>query len=79
MSYIKAWLKQCKKAITDREFEKARDLCNDILEEEPQNYNALVFSGLIYQHLNDIEKSELDYQKAIRLDLNQQLAWQVFS
>lgn len=79
MSHVKTKLKQARDAIGKKDFSKARDAALQVLEYEPDNYNANVFLALAHLELGELAESEQAYQKAIELNKTQVLAWQGLS
>ncbi|CDO72766.1 hypothetical protein BN946_scf184994.g19 [Trametes cinnabarina] len=75
-AFVKSKLKAAREALAKQDNEKARDAALGVLEYEPDNYNANVFLGLAYLRLDEVEKSEQAYRKAIELNPDQALAWQ---
>ena len=73
---VKTLLKDARKFITDKEYDKALEVCKTILGAE-KNYNALVFAGLAYQKLGQLELCISSYETACALQPQQVLAWQV--
>jgi Tfp pilus assembly protein PilF len=72
-------LKEARKAIDLKDYETALKHCRQVLESDPKNYTALLFSGISYANLDppQIQKSEQSYKDAIVIDRNNPLAWQV--
>ncbi|CCM00695.1 uncharacterized protein FIBRA_02734 [Fibroporia radiculosa] len=75
-TFAKGKLKAAREAIGKKDYEKARDTSTEVLEYEPENYNANVFLGLALLNLKQIESSEQAYQKAAASSPDQPLAWQ---
>ena len=75
MSFIKNQLKVARSAINDKNYEYSAELCTQILENDPSNYNALVFLGLSLLELGEVEKSKLSYLKAIDISSDNLLAF----
>ncbi|EGN99549.1 hypothetical protein SERLA73DRAFT_159810 [Serpula lacrymans var. lacrymans S7.3] len=78
-SFAKAKLKAAREALGKKQYEIAREAASQVLDYEPDNYNAHVFLGLASLELNQYEKSEQFYRKAIELNSDQILAWQGIS
>ncbi|KAH7915212.1 superkiller protein 3 [Hygrophoropsis aurantiaca] len=78
-SFSKAKLKAARDALGKKQYEVARDAATQVLDYEPDNYNAHVFLGLAYLELGENEKSEQFYRKATDLKPDQILAWQGIS
>ncbi|TFK75308.1 TPR-like protein [Pluteus cervinus] len=76
MSSVKASLKRARDAIGKKDYPTARDASNQVLEYEPENYNAHVFLALSLLELKEHDASEQAYQMAIKLQPDQVLAWQ---
>lgn len=79
MSFVKNKLKLARDALSKKDYVKARDAAAQVLEDEPDNYNANVFLGLASLELGQHEKSEQAYRNAIQLNRDQALAWQGIS
>jgi superkiller protein 3 len=73
----KLQLKAARDSIGQKNFDYAQQICEDILEVEPANYTALVFSGLALKELERFEDSKTQYTKAIASQPTQILAYQV--
>ncbi|KAG9304605.1 hypothetical protein G9A89_020169 [Geosiphon pyriformis] len=67
-NYVKNALKLAKDALQVKHYEEALKNCEKVLQYEPDNYNAYVFLGVIYQNLNRLEESLQAYQKAIEIN-----------
>jgi tetratricopeptide (TPR) repeat protein len=78
-SSINFLLKEAHKSIDAKDYASALKYCQEVLEFDPKNYNALIFTGVSYANLNppQIEKSEDAYKNAIAIDDKKPLAWQV--
>jgi tetratricopeptide (TPR) repeat protein len=72
----KLQLKAARDAIAQKNFDYAEQLCEDILELDPEHYTALVFSGLALKELERFEESKQRYEKAIKIQPGQILAFQ---
>ncbi|KAF5351978.1 hypothetical protein D9756_007386 [Leucocoprinus leucothites] len=79
MSFAKAKLKLARDSIGKKDFTAARDAANEVLEYEPENYNAHVFLALALFKLDQLDESEQTYRKAIELSPETILAWQGLS
>jgi tetratricopeptide (TPR) repeat protein len=75
----KLQLKAARDAIGQKNYDYACSLCEDILELDPENYTALVFSGAALKELERFDESKKQYQKAIKSQPKQLLAYQVIS
>ncbi|KAF8135619.1 hypothetical protein EV363DRAFT_1321133 [Boletus edulis] len=75
-SLAKTKLKTARDALGKKQYETARDAALQVLDYEPDNYNAHVFLGLAFLELGENDKSEQYYRKAIELKPDQALAWQ---
>uniref|UniRef100_T1IWR9 Tetratricopeptide repeat protein 37 n=1 Tax=Strigamia maritima TaxID=126957 RepID=T1IWR9_STRMM len=73
---VKSRLKDAREAIRKKEFDVALKHAEEVLNSDKSNYNALVFVGAAAQELNDIEKAEKSFKKAVSVQPNQLLAWQ---
>ncbi|KAI6044690.1 superkiller protein 3 [Pisolithus marmoratus] len=78
-SFVKSKLKVARDALGKKQYEAARDAASQVLDYEPDNYNAHVFLGLAYLELGHHDKSEKLYRRAIELKPDQVLAWQGIS
>jgi len=78
-SFAKSKLKAARDAIAKKDFGLAHDAATQVLDYEPENYNAHVFLGLACLELGEHERSEQMYRKAIALKDDQLLAWQGLS
>ncbi|KAJ3567050.1 hypothetical protein NP233_g6613 [Leucocoprinus birnbaumii] len=79
MSFAKAKLKLARESIGKKEFAVARDAASQVLDYEPDNYNAHVFLALALFKLGQPDESENTYRKAIQLLPENVLAWQGLS
>ena len=75
MSFVKTQLKAARNAIGDKNFEYCIEVCHQILENDAENYNALVFLGISLLETDQVEKSKAQYTKAIALNNNNILAY----
>ncbi|KAH0827587.1 superkiller protein 3 [Lanmaoa asiatica] len=75
-SFVKTKLKTARDALGKKQYEVARDAVLQVLDYEPDSYNAHVFLGLALLELGEHDKSEQYYRKAIELKPDQILAWQ---
>ena len=71
-------LKDAKDLLNQKEYEKAVDVCKEILMWNSANYNAYVFMGLALQNLQNYIESEKAYLKAVELEKGSILAYQVW-
>ncbi|KIJ67566.1 hypothetical protein HYDPIDRAFT_174010 [Hydnomerulius pinastri MD-312] len=78
-SFAKTQLKAARDALGKKQYEAARDAASQVLDYEPDNYNAHVFLGLALLELGQHDQSEQNYRKAIELKSDQILAWQGIS
>ncbi|KAI8868287.1 TPR-like protein [Ramicandelaber brevisporus] len=70
-------LKLAKEAIGKKDYERVNDICQALLEVEPENYNGRVFLGVALQNLGKPTAEVADaYKRAIAADPAQLLAWQ---
>ncbi|CAE6416415.1 unnamed protein product [Rhizoctonia solani] len=72
---IKAKLKASREAISNKDWPTAQKTAEDVLSYDAVNYNGNVFLGLASFELNEIDKSEQAYRKAIDIQPDQLLAW----
>lgn len=77
--FVKSKLKAARDALGKKQYEAARDAASQVLDHEPDNYNAHVFLGLAYLELGRHDKSEQLYRRATELKPDQFLAWQGIS
>ncbi|KAJ3177104.1 Superkiller protein 3 [Geranomyces variabilis] len=64
---VKRLLKSAREEIAKKDFDLAKDYCNQVLESDSDNYNALVFLGVAEQNLNNAVASEKAYLRAVTL------------
>uniref|UniRef100_A0A671Y177 SKI3 subunit of superkiller complex n=1 Tax=Sparus aurata TaxID=8175 RepID=A0A671Y177_SPAAU len=74
---VKTALKSAREAIKNKEFKEALKHCKAVLKLEKNNYNAWVFIGLAASELEQPDQSQMAYKKAVELEPEQLLAWQV--
>uniref|UniRef100_A0A8C3GAK6 SKI3 subunit of superkiller complex n=1 Tax=Cyclopterus lumpus TaxID=8103 RepID=A0A8C3GAK6_CYCLU len=74
---VKAALKSAREAIKNKEFKDALKHCKAVLKLEKNNYNAWVFIGLAASELEHTDQAQTAYKKAVELEPEQLLAWQV--
>ena len=79
MSFIKAQLKAARDALGSKSFEYAKSCCESILENDDQNYNALVFLGLAESELGNPVGAQASYEKAIQIAPQNLSAYQVLA
>ncbi|KAF8070280.1 TPR-like protein [Lyophyllum atratum] len=79
MSFVKSKLKAARDALAKKDYGAACDAATQVLEHEPDNYNANVFLGLSSLELGQFEKSEQAYLRATTLNPDNPLAWQGIS
>jgi Tfp pilus assembly protein PilF len=60
--------KQLKQFIKDEKWTEAKEHCESILEDEADNFTALLFLGLAFQNLKDYSKGEAAFRKAIEVN-----------
>ncbi|KAF9195193.1 Superkiller protein 3 [Haplosporangium sp. Z 11] len=65
MSTVKVNLKNAKEAIVSKNYEDALKWAQKVLDADSENYMGLVFSGLAYQNLSQVDKGEECFKKAI--------------
>ncbi|GAA97836.1 uncharacterized protein L969DRAFT_96178 [Mixia osmundae IAM 14324] len=75
-AYVKQKLKSARDLIGKKDYEAALQAASDVVDFEPQNYNARVFIALCQSHLDRATDSEATYRRAIELAPHQSLAWQ---
>jgi Tfp pilus assembly protein PilF len=73
----KLQLKAARDALAQKNFDYAEQICQDILEFDPLNYNALVFQGVSLKELERPQDAKRSYEKAIESSPKQFLAYQV--
>ncbi|KAF9267372.1 superkiller protein 3 SKI3 [Marasmius fiardii PR-910] len=79
MSIVKTKLKTALESIGKKDYTTAKKAVLQVLDYEPDNYNANVFLGLTALELEEYEQSEQAYKKAIDLKPEQLTAWQGLS
>lgn len=75
MSFIKASLRAARDAILAENYENALDFLSDVLEEEPDNYNALLLRGKTLSLTDQFADSAHCYKQAIAIKPTQSLPW----
>ena len=70
-------LKEAKEYLNAKEYDKAVEVCKEILMWNSANFHAHVFLGLAYQNLRKWDDSEKSYQKAIEIEKDNILGYQV--
>ncbi|KAL2917247.1 Superkiller protein 3 [Polyrhizophydium stewartii] len=75
-AFVKSQLKAAREAIAAKNFEYAESTCNDVLENDPGNYTALVFRGLALLSLERTDESLRSYEAAVAAAPSQPLAYQ---
>lgn len=75
MSQLKASLKEAKNALATENWKHAITCSHDVLKLDSDNYFAHVFLGKAYSCINQLKKSKIHYQKAIKTDYENVLAW----
>ncbi|KAI0027005.1 TPR-like protein [Vararia minispora EC-137] len=78
-AFVKSKLKAARDSIQKKDYQAAHDASSQVLDYEPDNYNAKVFLGLSLLELGEVAKSEQIYRSAISLNPKQILAWQGLS
>ncbi|KAK6188238.1 hypothetical protein SNE40_004461 [Patella caerulea] len=73
---IKAALKNAREAISNKEYDTALQHCQNVLDADEKNYNALVFTGLAADKLDKTDQAMKAYIKATELNPDQILGWQ---
>ncbi|KAJ3188747.1 Superkiller protein 3 [Gaertneriomyces sp. JEL0708] len=72
----KRLLKSAKSELAAKNYEAAKDLCEQVLDFEASNYHALVYLGVIHKNLGNTGESEKAYRRAIEGEPTNPLAWQ---
>lgn len=75
-SFTKAKLKTSREAIQAKDWQGALDAADQVVEHEADSYNGHVFRALALLNLERFDDSEAAYQKAIKVQPSQLLAWQ---
>ena len=70
-------LKSARQAIDAQNYEEAKSKCLQILNFDDENYNALVFLGIVELNLENIDEARKVYKRAIELQPHMILAHQV--
>uniref|UniRef100_D8QCZ7 Superkiller protein 3 n=1 Tax=Schizophyllum commune (strain H4-8 / FGSC 9210) TaxID=578458 RepID=D8QCZ7_SCHCM len=78
-AFAKQKLKAARDALGKKKYDDAKNAASQVLEYEPDNYNAHVFLGLACLELGEHDNSEKAYRTAIDLNPSQLLAWQGLS
>ncbi|KAL0069809.1 Superkiller protein 3 [Marasmius tenuissimus] len=76
MSIVKTKLKSALDSIGKKDYNNAKKAALQVLDYEPDNYNANVFLGLASLELGEYDDSEQAYKKAIDSKPEQLTAWQ---
>ena len=71
-------LKLIRSFLQDKRYTDAHELCHEILQNDPDNYNALAFQGISLFNLGKTAESEKSYRDAIKIDSKLPLAYQVY-
>ncbi|KAL0571344.1 Superkiller protein 3 [Marasmius crinis-equi] len=79
MSIVKTKLKSALDYIGKKDYNNAKKAVLQVLDYEPDNYNANVFLGLASLELGDYDEGEQAYKKAIDSKPEQLTAWQGLS
>ncbi|KAG7088368.1 hypothetical protein E1B28_012371 [Marasmius oreades] len=79
MSIVKTKLKDALEAIGKKDYITAKKAVLQVLDYEPDNYNANVFLGLASLELEEYDQGEQAYKKAIDVKPEQLTAWQGIS
>ncbi|KAF5372987.1 hypothetical protein D9758_001789 [Tetrapyrgos nigripes] len=79
MSIVKTKLKSARDHLGKKNYDAAKDAALQVLDFEPDNYNANVFLGLASLELGELDESEKAYRRATDLNPDQLLAWQGLS
>ncbi|KIK67005.1 hypothetical protein GYMLUDRAFT_37036 [Collybiopsis luxurians FD-317 M1] len=78
-SIVKTKLKSARDLLGKKNYIGAKDAALQVLDFEPENYNANVFLGLASLELGQFSESEQAYKRATELNPDQILAWQGLS
>ncbi|KDQ57736.1 hypothetical protein JAAARDRAFT_35420 [Jaapia argillacea MUCL 33604] len=78
-AFAKGKLKAARDALGKKNYQLARESASQVLDYEPENYNAHVFLALALFELGDLDESEQVYLKATTINADQILAWQGLS
>ncbi|KAH9485295.1 Superkiller protein 3 [Psilocybe cubensis] len=79
MSLAKTQLKAARDYISKKDYINAKRAATQVLDFEPENYNAHVFLALSLSEMGELDESERIYRKATELNPTQPLAWQGIS
>jgi superkiller protein 3 len=74
---LKSQLKTARQQIDAKDYESARETCLNVLSEDPQNYTACVFAAVCAQNMGHVDESEMYYKRAIEINPDTLLAYQV--
>jgi superkiller protein 3 len=75
MKDTKSILKEAREAIKNKHYDTSLKLCRQILNEEKNNYMALVFLGVSLQETGQLPKALSAFQDAIQANPSNCLAW----
>ena len=73
---LKSKLKSALQSINGKRYAEALEFCENALELDPNNYNALVFQGTSYLNLDKLDNAEVSLRKVVTYSLGQPTAWQ---
>ncbi|KAG6857271.1 hypothetical protein H0H87_007104 [Tephrocybe sp. NHM501043] len=79
MSFAKSKLKAAREALAKKDYASASNAAAQVLDYEPDNYNATVFLAVSLLELGQYEQSEQAYIRATSLNPENPLAWQGIS
>lgn len=68
-------LKQARTALDAGDTEKALDFCNQVIENDDQNFHAFIFAGVAYSRKKDPDNANRSYERAVALRPDLPLAW----
>ena len=77
MASVKSYLKMARECINQQDFEGALNACETVLHMEPDNCTGWIFKGLSLSKLNKVSEAVDSYERAIRIDSNNALGYQV--
>uniref|UniRef100_A0A1I8J163 TPR_REGION domain-containing protein n=1 Tax=Macrostomum lignano TaxID=282301 RepID=A0A1I8J163_9PLAT len=76
---IRARLKSANEALSAERFDEAAELCQAVLKDSPDNYNANIFLGAAYEGLKRDDEALACYRKATTDQPKQLLGWKAMA
>ncbi|KAI9139040.1 hypothetical protein BKA69DRAFT_696191 [Paraphysoderma sedebokerense] len=73
---VKTLLKSARDKINQKDYPEALEYANQVVDLDPDNYNARIFLGVCYTKLNQFGKAEKEYEEAVKRDKENLMGWQ---